>query len=587
MTLLGLLHRVTKGAVGDVVANGGRPLTLSIFTNIFLGLWPAAELLLIQRVVNAVAAHHRGLAIIGLLFGVGFFVTAVFIWQPVTTQRAKQRLYLTLMERFVRTAGNVRPEVHLDPLVKEHLANAEDSLVALERRLVDNGVLLIQFAAAALALGLLLATIVWWAPLLLIVAAAVQIGVAQRAGVQLETQLTETAQPRRLMDRWSAILSAPASAREIRNLGVLPWALQHWERAYWETSAADLRAKWLSLPAQTLGNIVAGTSILLILLAGLEALRRHQVGVGSVAILLMGALYLDQFVQMVVLQGQQWMGRRRFLFTAGAKPPEAASHKAPAPADTVVLRHVGYTYPRATRPALTDVSLEIPAGTKLAVVGPNGSGKTTLAKLLLGLLTPTAGDLASAPPAGACFQDFGRYQLTVRDNVVLGDIRHEGDEAGVERLLTDFAPFIHTLPDGIATSLGPAWGGVNLSEGQWQALAVARGLFRSLHYRSGLVVLDEPTAALDPDRELALLGAAMRWLAPFTVVFVVHRLVGCVFADQVLVLDGGRVVDYGPHHVLVQSSPLYRAMWEASSAFLHRFPLDLDGGRETRRDPLE
>jgi ATP-binding cassette subfamily B protein len=559
-----------KRPVAEVLASGGRPLMLSIGANIFLGMWPAAELLLIQRVVNAVASDHRGLATIAFLFGIGLFVTAVFIWQPIAAQRSKHHLYAGLMERFLRVAGDAPPEVYLDPLAKERMANAEDSIITLERRLLDDGVLLVQLGAATLALGILLGTIVWWAPLVLVVAVLTQMWVAQQSGRRLESQLADTAESRRLMDRWSEILSTPASARDVRSPGVLSWALSHWERAYRQASAVDLHAKSRSVPLQTLGNVIAGGSILLVLLAGLDELRRHQVGVGAVAILLIAALYLDQFVRMVLLQGQQWMGRRRFLIQAGESLASsvAAPVSPPAPASAVVLRGVRYTYPRAPQPALAEVSLEIRPGTKLAVVGPNGSGKTTLGKVLLGLLTPTAGHISRVTPAGACFQDFGRYQLSVRENVILGDIAYEEDTEGVLRVVGDLAPFVERLPQGIQTPLGPAWGGLNLSEGQWQALAVARGLFRSLHVGSGLVVLDEPTAALDPDRELALLETTMRLLRPFAVVFVVHRLVGCVFADEVLVLDAGRVAGYGPHQDLLQTCPLYRSMWEASSAFL-------------------
>jgi ATP-binding cassette subfamily B protein len=563
---------LARGAVRDILATGGRALLLSIVANVFLGIWPAAELMLVQAIVNAVASNHRGLDYVGLLFGVGLCVSAVFVLHPIAGQRAKQGIYAALMDRFLRSVANARAEVHLDPVVKDRMTNSHDSILAIERTVLDNGVQFVQLAAAVVALGALLSTIVLWAPLVLLFAATVQLGVAQHTGRQLEGQLTSTAEPRRVMDTWSHLIATPSSAREIRSPGVLPWVLRHWEDAYRRASGIELKTKAMSAKWEMLGNVVGGGSVLLILLDGIERLSQHQVSPGGVAILLGASLYLDQFLQMVLLQGRQWIGRSRFL--AGgewvSEPSEVRQVPEPTATAGIVLQNVSYTYPRGSAAALIDVSLEIAAGTKLAVVGPNGSGKTTLAKLLLGLLTPTAGDLQRTSAVGASFQDFGRYELSVRENVVLGDIGHADDEVGISRLLRDLAPFVSEFPDGPMTALGPELGGRNLSEGQWQALAMARGVFRSLHCQSGLVVLDEPTAALDPGAELAMLGGAMRLLAPFTVLFVVHRLVGCVFADKILVLDAGRVVGYGPHTELLTSCSLYRTMWDSSSSFLRK-----------------
>jgi ATP-binding cassette subfamily B protein len=250
----------------------------------------------------------------------------------------------------------------------------------------------------------------------------------------------------------------------------------------------------------------------------------------------------------------------------------------------IELRDVSFAYPGTTEPVLRDVSVALPAGTVVAIVGENGAGKTTLVKLLGKLYEPTSGqilvdgaDLARMPAgewrsrlAGA-FQDFFRFELRANQAVGLGDVPRVDDEpavtAAVGRAGAD--DVVAQLASGLGTQLGPAWPeGVDVSFGQWQKLALARGFMRD---EPLLLVLDEPTAALDAETEHALFeryaaGAREEPVRGRIVILVSHRFSTVRMADLIVVLDGSRVVEVGSHEELVAAGGQYAELYEIQAA---------------------
>ncbi len=246
------------------------------------------------------------------------------------------------------------------------------------------------------------------------------------------------------------------------------------------------------------------------------------------------------------------------------------------------LEHVSFAYLGTERLVLEDVSLDLPAGAVVAIVGENGAGKSTLVKLLGKLYEPTAGaiyvddqPLARMPAdewrqrlAGA-FQDFFRFELRARHTVGLGDVPRLDEEpavlAAVDR--AGAADVVARLPTGLETQLGPTWpGGVEVSFGQWQKLALARGFMRD---HPLLLVLDEPTAALDAETEHALFE---RYAAAATAsdgritLLVSHRFSTVRMADLIVVLDGARVVEVGPHDELLSRRGPYAELYGIQAA---------------------
>lgn len=211
-------------------------------------------------------------------------------------------------------------------------------------------------------------------------------------------------------------------------------------------------------------------------------------------------------------------------------------------------------------------------------MGENGSGKTTLAKLLAGLYTPNRGricwdgtDLAGVDPAArsertaVIFQDFLRYHLPVRDNIGLG--RHQAiddlDSVREAARQSGAAEFVERLPAGYETMLGPEFeGGTDLSVGQWQRTALARAFFRD----APLVILDEPTAALDPRAEHELFDRIRSLLGERTVLLISHRFSSVRSADRIYVLAEGAVVEHGTHPELMAAQGLYAELFSLQAA---------------------
>ncbi len=263
------------------------------------------------------------------------------------------------------------------------------------------------------------------------------------------------------------------------------------------------------------------------------------------------------------------------MFSEAASNLELVSptSEAPARVEQVSLSNVSFTYPGATSPSLKGAHLVAKRGEITAIVGSNGSGKTTLLMLLAGLYEPDAGTISwnkeEAPdlhPSTAVslvaplFQDFMQYHFTIRENVTLGD--HDPARLAWALDVAQADEFVRRLPKGIETQLGKDFnGGIELSTGQWQRLALAR----SLYLDAPILLLDEPASALDPTAESELM-VRLRAACPDTcVVIVSHRFVSVRHADHIYVLDEGRVIEQGAHDDLIARSGAYSALFEAQS----------------------
>ena len=252
----------------------------------------------------------------------------------------------------------------------------------------------------------------------------------------------------------------------------------------------------------------------------------------------------------------------------------------PAPARFTTLRatNLEFTYPSRNTPALRGISLEIAHDEVVALVGENGSGKTTLAKLLAGLYPPSAGticwdgdDISASDPdvyrksVALIFQEFGQYYMTASENIGLGDISRIGDFDAIREAgrLAQADKFIEELPKGYDNLLGPEFfGGANLSVGQWQRIALARAFYRDAPF----VILDEPTASLDPRAEAALFDNVRNLYRGHAVLLISHRFSSVRSADRIYVMDSGRIVEDGSHEELIKHDGLYAELFRLQAS---------------------
>jgi ATP-binding cassette subfamily B protein len=350
-----------------------------------------------------------------------------------------------------------------------------------------------------------------------------------------------------------------------------PIAAARWGSAWWHTLA------WAIFGCAFVGAVVFVSSglgapagdVLLVLAAGSRLSAYIGATAGEVGFL--RGFWMDGSRRLA------WLEDYAATFTAAAdRPVPAVIHTG------IRLDHVSFAYPGTSRLVLEDISLTFPAGKVIAIVGENGAGKTTLVKLLAKMYEPSSGailvddvPLARMPAdawrsrlAGA-FQDFFRFEFRARHTVGLGDVPHLDDEpavvAAVGRAGAD--DVVARLTSGLDTQLGPTWpGGVDVSFGQWQKLALARGFMRE---RPLVLVLDEPTAALDAETEHALFeryAAAARGDGQAITILVSHRFSTVRMADLIVVLDGARLVEFGTHEELVTKRGQYAQLYGIQAA---------------------
>lgn len=398
-----------------------------------------------------------------------------------------------------------------------------------------------------------------------------------RARYRFEVELTELQRERGYLEM---LMTERLMAKEVRSYETTP-ALRRWHSEIWDTRMSRLRVLIRQRLVRNLfGSLVTTAATVVTLSIALILAGRGTISIGDAAVAVVALHQLNGRIQSMgmalngVYEGVTFL---RDFESFQADLPTIRQRRPvgvpPTPPTSMAASGLGYRYPGADRDALRSVSFDLRRGQIMAIVGANGSGKSTLAKLICGLLTPTRGDVCwDGVPLSECdpslvraqiapvFQDFVMYLLTVKRAVGLGDvtrldqtekIRQAVDRAGL-------GEFVDGLPAGLDTRLGKAFeDGIDVSGGQWQRLAIARALFRD----APVVVLDEPSASLDPHAEAKLFDLLHEMCRDRIVVFVSHRFSTVRAADVVMVLEEGEVVEMGSHRELMTADGLYSEMF--------------------------
>ncbi|WP_299277384.1 ATP-binding cassette domain-containing protein [uncultured Georgenia sp.] len=395
----------------------------------------------------------------------------------------------------------------------------------------------------------------------------------------------EQTHPHRLRHYLNHLLTSRDEAKEIRAFDLGAPLRARFDRLYGrylEDLARHLRRRTRLNVVGNLGSaaVLTGTLLLLVRLIDQGAVSVAQAGAAVVAIrMLQGQVQaLLQGVQSIFESGLFLRDVDLFLELGAAAREEEAGAPAPAQFQEIEVDDVRFRYPGSEAEALRGVSLRIRRGQVVALVGENGSGKTTLAKILAGLYEPTAGSVrwdgtdtrafarrSVRDRVAVIFQDFVRYALSARENIAFGrytpDVEEGRVAAAAER--AGAAGVLEGLPQGYDTVLSRLFkGGRDLSGGQWQRVAVARAFYRDAQ----LMILDEPTAALDPRAESRLYESLRAVLAGRTAVLISHRFSSVRSADVIYVLDRGRVVEAGAHEELMAREGRYAELFRLQAA---------------------
>ncbi|HVX46991.1 MAG TPA: ABC transporter ATP-binding protein [Mycobacteriales bacterium] len=402
----------------------------------------------------------------------------------------------------------------------------------------------------------------------------------------------ETSESERLRRHLFDVGTSASAGKELRIFGLADELLGRHRRASDTVISRINRAEWKGAALQGIDALISGAAqIGAIAVVLVSAVHGHATP-GDVVLTITLSATLSGLVFTAVMYGTAFLRvlsvaeRFRWLEDYARRAQVLPSDPAPTPDRLhtgIELRNVSFTYPGTDRPVLQDVSLNLPAGSVVAVVGDNGAGKTTLMKLLGRFYDVDGGEILidgvnvqrfdigqwRARVSGA-FQDHAAFEFLTREAVGVGDLERIGDAAAIQVALergggTDVLPI---LPGGLDTQLGKAWkDGVDLSGGQWQKLALSRGFMRDGPL---VMVFDEPTAALDAHTEHALFerfaAAARAGQTEGTVTLLVsHRFSTVRMADIILVLDGGRIVEQGDHAALMRQRGLYAELYQLQS----------------------
>ena len=564
--------------------NRGLTVALAVLT-LIAGILPASVAyvgsLIVDAVVKAMtAAEGKNPAhVVELVALEGVLITAIAaaqrglsLCQSLLRAQLGQRVNVMILEKALTLdLGHFEDSEFYDKLTRarREASTRPLSLVTRTFGLVQNGISLASYAA-------LLSHFSPWAVVVLVLA-GLPAFIAETKFSGDAFRLFRWRSPETRMQIYlETVLAREDHAKEVKLYGLGPRLLERYRdifrRLYKEDRSLTIRRDGWGFGLGLIGTVAFYAAYAWIAVSTVRqaitlgqmtmyvALFRQGQSAVSAILSAVGGMYEDNLYLSTLYE---------YLETPVPAPAGAAT-KGPLPQDGIRFEDVSFTYPGAEQPALEHVTLHLAPGGSLALVGENGSGKTTLIKLLTRLYQPTSGrilldgrDLAEweeqalRERIGVIFQDFTRYQMLVGENVGAGDERYFEDEPrwreAAEKGMA--SAFIDTLPAGYQTQLGKWFkDGRELSGGQWQKIALARSFMRT---RADILVLDEPTAAMDAQAEADIFEHFRQLAKDRITILISHRFSTVRMADHIAVLDRGHIVESGSHEELMRLDGRY------------------------------
>ena len=593
--------------------SGALSLSGMMFFTFSLGVLPVGEFFVTEHLVNAITAAIGDADwwqqvvpwLLGLL-GLHIYSTVADQLREPLRLNVRENIEIWISEGLVRKSNTIELVEFQTPEFQNALARARtmsgDELEEIVWWIVDN----IQQLISVTALGIVLWNLHPLLALLPMVTGIASWWSGSRFATDVYSLDVQQTPQRRERDALEGILTDRGAGKEVRlyqaqDLWIGRWR-KLWSELIQKQQAIERRKFWAHLAIGVSRALLYACSLILLLLA----VFRGSLTVGRYIAAINAIVNLDGIWHSVAeyflliaddmrrLSGDLYSFLDRDTKTAGKAPstPQKAPNLTASEEPThlnqeldsdsflkgtsswLKIENVSFFYPNAQEPVLRQVNLTLNKGERVALVGPNGAGKSTLARLLLGLYRPQTGlirvgDVPLNEEArqqwlthcSAVFQDFTCYHLTARENIIFGDLEHP-ERMEVASTAGGAVSVIDGLNAGYETVLGPTFGGRDLSGGEWQRIATARGFMRETPW---LVVLDEPTAALDPLAEQAIYERFIQRSRGRTSLIISHRLSSVRTCDRILVLDNGTIVEDGDHETLLANDGLYAQFFRAQA----------------------
>ena len=441
----------------------------------------------------------------------------------------------------------------------------------------------IQFLKIMISLAsvlILIVTRVWWAAFFILIFSAPMFWLSVRAGRKVYQAGREAEKFNRRTEYLGEVLTGRDNVDERTLFGYSDEINGKWQNQYEAGRKLQLKV------TARMFLFIKGSSLLLVLVSLLVALTligpvlTGQMTAGwfmGIVSAVFGMIQklgfqMSRSLENISRVGEYMKDLTAFAAMSQTKDALTEPDAQPMEFESLEFRNVCFQYPGSERLVLNGMSFKMEAGRHYAFVGKNGAGKTTITKLLTGLFPQYQGEIlingkelreysASAVKAlfSVVYQDFARYYIRLKDNIALGDLHRKGNEMQAAHL-AGLDETVSSLNHGLDTPLGKIMAdGQDLSGGQWQRVAIAR----SLNSRAPVKILDEPTSALDPISESLLYRDFEKLMGGKTTVFVSHRLGSTKLADEILVIDSGRIIERGTHDELMAENGSYAGMFEA------------------------
>ena len=595
------------GYVAKLVWNTGHWILFSmLFFAVFQGLMPVIGSKISEAVLNELQAQY---GIFDGNFAAFFGTTAFFLLVFMFVYNILNSVLNTLKNAIIRIASElvvrtVKLEIMdkaktLDlcsfdlPAFYEKLENANREAGMRPIQILSAAFSVISAAITLISYVIVLATELWWAALVMIIVSVPSAIINFHYRRKHFQYMRRRSKDRRQMSYYSDLMVNKDMVKEIRMFGLSDTFIQRYKETF-DRYYAGIRA--LILRENVWHVIIAVVTS--IVNCGFFAwfaygvvVGRYQVGTytlysGALAQISAAVASLIT-ISATIYEGTLFIDNLTSFLkeepTIIPVLPEERQEEGPlkvahGQSHTIEFRHVSFIYPGTEKKVLDDVSLVIRPGETLVLVGLNGAGKTTLLKLLTRLYDPTEGiilldgediraydvdDLYSM--FGIIFQDFGKYAVNVSENIHFGDIRKVmvDEEIRLAADAADATDYINNLPEGFDTPLMRIFeeNGIELSIGQWQKLAIARAFYSD----SDVLILDEPTASLDPMAEQEIFNQFDRLRSDKTTIFVSHRLSSATVASKIVVLEYGKVIEEGDHRTLMAKRGRYYELFSTQA----------------------
>ncbi len=540
----------------------------------------AAHLLVLRETVNTLvdadllSSAVPWLTALCLLF---LIEQTILTLLPLLREQLRIKAGFALQRAALQKTGKLPLEAFDDEeshdLINRVVTGGDSNIV----QLMQNGLSLIEYTPILFVSAVVLGLISIWIPLIIIGGAILLRVFEIRMGTRVRHFEVENTRNKRLADYYVQLLTERRSGAEIRLWSIGETLLQRWR-----TILAQYLQERLHIDFRNASQGIFQVFIFVAIIAGallVTSLSQGRVEAGLAALVLEALRNITagmNSMQYFVIGFVQHAGYGEDLRRLLEKKEEEAAPETQTPSphpmrEGIRLHSVAYRYPGADTDALSDINIHIRPGEILAIVGENGAGKTTLAHILAGLRSPTAGHvtidgintatLSSEDRRRACtvvFQQPARYPTTLHENLILGSV--DASDAHAEAVLTRVGLPAERFP--LSSLLGPEFGGVDFSGGEWQRVAIARSLIKET---GEFVIFDEPTAALDPLAELEIFQQFVELVEGKTALLIAHRLGPTRLVDRVVVLDGGRIVEIGNPTELLQRNGKYAEMFAAQS----------------------